>query len=307
MKINDYVVYNDVDAQYLDLLEEVKENGIKKDDRTGVGTISSFGYFLKFDLSKGFPILTTKKVNFDIVKDEFIWFFIKGSTNINDLQESSRMIWKDWVDENGSLGNIYGKQARNWVSYHRYSRDTYTKLTKNINNYFEAITLENGFIKYEVDQIKRLIWLLKNDPNSRRMVLNLWNVGELPLMALPPCHYTSVFNVNDNKLNCHITLRSNDLFLGNPFNISSYALFTNLLAHCCNLEVGELALSIVDAHIYSNHIEQVDKQLSRYDKMKELPTLWLNPNKKDFFSFGLDDIKLIGYEHEGYISAPIAV
>lgn len=299
--------YNHVDEKYLDLIEEVLENGTIKDDRTKVGTISSFGHFMKFDLSKGFPILTTKKVNFDIVKDECLWFFVKGSTNINDLQEKSRIIWKDWASEDGSLGAIYGKQARQWTSYHKYSRDVYTKLTKNINNYFETLTLENGFIKYEIDQIKRLIWLLKNDPNSRRIVLNLWNVGELPLQNLPCCHYTSVFNVNQGKLNCHVTLRSNDLFLGNPFNISSYALLTNLLAHCCDLEVGELALSIVDAHIYSNHVDQVKLQLSRYDKMKGLPQLWLNPNKKDFFSFGLDDISLIGYEYEPYIKAPIAV
>lgn len=298
--------YNEVDARYLDLIEEVLAFGTTKDDRTKVGTISSFGHFMKFDLSKGFPILTTKKVNFDIIKDELRWF-ISGSTNINDLQEKSRIIWRDWADKDGSLGAIYGKQMRSWINYIPYSRDTYTKLTKGINNYFESITLENGFIKYEVDQIKRLIWLLKNDPNSRRMVLNLWNVGELPLCNLPPCHFSSVFNVNQGKLNCHVTLRSNDLFLGNPFNISSYALFTSLLAHCCDLEVGELALSIVDAHIYSNHVDQVKLQLGRIDKMKELPQLWLNPNKKDFFSFGLDDISLIGYEYEPYIKAKIAI
>lgn len=298
--------YNHVDEKYLDLIEEVLENGTTKDDRTKVGTISSFGHFMKFDLSKGFPILTTKKVNFNIVKDELRWF-ISGSTNINDLQEKSRIIWKDWASEDGSLGAIYGKQMRSWVNYIPYSRQKFNKLTSSINNYYESITLENGFIKYEVDQIKKILWLLKNNPNSRRIVLNLWNVGELYDMALEPCHYTSVFNVNQGRLNCHVTLRSNDLFLGNPFNISSYALLTNLLAHCCDLEVGELALSIVDAHIYSNHVDQVKLQLSRYDKMKELPTLYLNPNKKDFFSFGLDDISLIGYEHESYIKAPIAV
>ena len=271
---------------YHDLLRHILENGSKKGDRTGTGTISIFGYQMRFDLSDGFPLITTKKVHFKSVVYELLWF-ISGKTNISYLQENGVKIWNQWADENGDLGPVYGKQWRDW----------------------------NG---ENIDQLKNVIHQLKNNPNSRRMMVSAWNPSVLPdtsisfsenvadgKAALPPCHALFQFYVADNKLSCQLYQRSADVFLGVPFNIASYALLTEMVAQVCGLETGEFIHTFGDVHIYQNHVEQVELQLSRVPK--KLPQIKLNPEVTSIDEFNYEDIELINYEPHPRIKAPVAV
>jgi len=258
---------------YHDLLEHILATGIEKRDRTGVGTISIFGYQMRFDLRESFPLVTTKKVHFKSVVYELLWF-LKGSNNVKYLQENGVTIWDEWADENGFLGPVYGVQWRNW----------------------------NG---QGIDQIRQVIQQIKNNPDSRRHIVSAWNVAEVPNMALPPCHVLFQFYVANNELSCLMYQRSVDTFLGLPFNIASYALLTHLIAQVCNLNVGELILSLGDTHIYLNHLEQVKNQLSR--DILPPPQIQLNPNIKDIDAFEYSDITLLNYNPHPSIKAPIAV
>jgi thymidylate synthase len=284
--------------QYLDLLQDILDNGQEKNDRTGVGTISVFGRQLRFDLSKGFPAVTTKKLAWKACKSELIWF-LEGSNDERRLAEilhdtrdtgnttiwtgnAQAEYWKPKATFQGDLGRVYGVQWRNWQS----SSDG-----KTVN---------------EVDQVKNLIDGIKNDPNGRRHILSAWNVGELDQMALPPCHVMSQYYVsNDGSLSCHMYQRSVDTFLGLPFNIASYALLTHMIAHVCNLKVGELIISTGDTHIYSNHVDQVREQLERTPF--PLPALVLSPNIREIDKFTMSDILLQSYESHGTIKADMAV
>jgi thymidylate synthase len=261
---------------YLSLLKHVIEEGARKTDRTGTGTISIFGPQLRFDLSKGFPLVTTKKVHLRSIIYELLWF-LKGETNIKYLKENGVSIWDEWADENGDLGPVYGKQWRSWQDY------------------------DGGFI----DQVKILIETLKKNPDSRRMIINAWNVAELDEMALAPCHCMFQFYVADGKLSCQLYQRSADLFLGVPFNIASYALLTLMVAQCTGLKAGEFVHTFGDAHIYLNHLEQVNTQLQR--EPKELPVMKINPDKKDIFSFEFEDFQLENYTPYPGIKAPVAI
>lgn len=262
--------------QYLDLLRHIKENGVEKTDRTGVGTKSVFGYQMRFDLSKGFPLLTTKKVFLKGVIYELLWF-LKGDTNIKFLTDHNVHIWDEWADENGDLGSVYGKQWRSWET-------------------------TDG---RHIDQISDLVDLIKNHPDSRRMLVCAWNPGEVDKMALPPCHCLFQFYVANGKLSCQLYQRSADVFLGVPFNIASYALLTMMLAQVCGLQPGEFIHTFGDVHIYKNHYEQVDLQLSR--EPRELPIMNINPDVKSIFDFTYDDFWLDGYDPWPAIKAPVAV
>jgi thymidylate synthase len=272
--------------QYLDLVQHVLENGNQKGDRTGTGTKSVFGYQMRFDLSEGFPMVTTKKLHLKSIIYELLWF-LKGDTNIEYLQENGVKIWDAWADENGDLGPVYGHQWRNWNSE-------------------------------EIDQIADLIQELKTNPNSRRMLVSAWNPSVLPdtsksfaenvannKAALPPCHAFFQFYVSDRKLSCQLYQRSADIFLGVPFNIASYALFTMMIAQVCDLEVGEFIHTFGDAHIYNNHFEQLELQLSR--QPKTLPKMILNPAIKNIFDFTFEDFTLVGYEPHDAIKGSVAV
>ena len=262
--------------QYLDLLNHVLEHGDKKEDRTGTGTISVFGYQMRFDLSEKFPLLTTKKVHLKSVIHELLWF-LKGSTNIGYLKENGVSIWDEWADENGDLGPVYGSQWRSWQT-----SDGRT-----------------------IDQISNLIENIKNNPDSRRLIVSAWNVGEVDKMKLPPCHCFFQFYVANDKLSCQLYQRSADIFLGVPFNIASYALLTLMIAQVTNLAPGEFVHTLGDAHIYSNHIEQVKQQLSR--EAKNLPIMKINPHVKDIFGFKYDDFEILNYDPHPLIKAPVAV
>ena len=262
--------------QYLDLLNHVLEHGDKKEDRTGTGTISVFGYQMRFDLSEKFPLLTTKKVHLKSVIHELLWF-LKGSTNIGYLKENGVSIWDEWADENGDLGPVYGSQWRSWQT-------------------------SDGST---IDQISNLIENIKNNPDSRRLIVSAWNVGEVDKMKLPPCHCFFQFYVANDKLSCQLYQRSADIFLGVPFNIASYALLTLMIAQVTNLAPGEFVHTLGDAHIYSNHIEQVKQQLSR--EAKDLPIMKINPHIKDIFSFKYDDFEILNYDPHPLIKAPVAV
>lgn len=262
--------------QYLDLLNHVLEHGDKKEDRTGTGTISVFGYQMRFDLSEKFPLLTTKKVHLKSVIHELLWF-LKGSTNIGYLKENEVSIWDEWADENGNLGPVYGSQWRSWQT-----TDGRT-----------------------IDQISNLINTIKNNPDSRRLIVSAWNVGEIDQMKLPPCHCFFQFYVANNKLSCQLYQRSADIFLGVPFNIASYALLTLMIAQVTDLTPGEFVHTLGDAHIYSNHIEQVHQQLSR--DIKDLPIMKINPHVKDIFSFKYEDFEILNYDPHPLIKAPVAV
>ena len=262
--------------QYLDLLNHVLEHGDKKGDRTGTGTISVFGYQMRFDLSEKFPLLTTKKVHLKSVIHELLWF-LKGSTNIGYLKENEVSIWDEWADENGNLGPVYGSQWRSWQT-----TDGRT-----------------------IDQISNLINTIKNNPDSRRLIVSAWNVGEIDQMKLPPCHCFFQFYVANNKLSCQLYQRSADIFLGVPFNIASYALLTLMIAQVTDLTPGEFVHTLGDAHIYSNHIEQVHQQLSR--DVKDLPIMRINPHVKDIFSFKYEDFEILNYDPHPLIKAPVAV
>lgn len=262
--------------QYLDLLRDIKENGVKKSDRTGVGTISVFGRQIRFDLQQGFPLMTTKKLHMKSIIYELLWF-LRGDTNIKYLKDNGVTIWDEWADENGELGPIYGYQWRKWPA-------------------------PDG--RY-IDQIDNLITGLKNNPDSRRHIVCAWNVADVDKMALPPCHCLFQFYVANGKLSCHMYQRSADVFLGVPFNIASYVLLTMILAQVTDLMPGEFILTFGDVHIYLNHLEQVELQLSR--DPRPLPTMKINPNVVSIFDFKYEDFRLEGYDPYPAIKAPIAV
>jgi len=297
--------------QYHDLLQDILDNGELKDDRTGVGTYSVFGRNLRFDLRTGFPAITTKKLAWKACVGELLWF-IEGSSDERRLAELTHgdpegkvtiwtpnalaPYWKPKAKFEGDLGRVYGVQWRHWNKY------TEEKDYGEAHKGGQRLAVD----RTEVDQLAKLIEGLQQDPNGRRHILSAWNVSELDQMALPPCHVMSQFYVNKNKeLSCHMYQRSVDVYLGLPFNIASYALLTHLIAQHCTLKVGELIISTGDTHIYKNHVEQVNEQLSRSEY--PLPTLWLNPDVKDIEKFTMDDIKLIDYQSHGQLKAPMAV
>ncbi|MDR3393064.1 MAG: thymidylate synthase [Sulfuriferula sp.] len=262
--------------QYLDLMRHVQQHGTVKSDRTGTGTVSVFGYQMRFDLSEGFPLVTTKKCHLRSIIHELLWF-LQGDTNIRYLKENGVSIWDEWADENGELGPVYGKQWRSWP------------------------TPDGGHI----DQIARILHDLKHNPDSRRIIVSAWNVAELDKMALAPCHAFFQFYVADGKLSCQLYQRSADIFLGVPFNIASYALLTMMVAQVTGLKVGDFVHTLGDAHLYSNHMEQTREQLSRTPRA--LPVMRINPEVKDLFKFSFDDFELIGYDPYPPIKAPVAV
>lgn len=262
--------------QYLDLCEHVLTNGHIKGDRTGTGTISTFGYQMRFNLAEGFPMMTTKKLHLKSIIYELLWF-LNGDTNVRYLQENGVRIWNEWADESGELGPVYGHQWRSWTG-------------------------ANGDT---VDQISELIEQIKTNPNSRRLIVNAWNVAEIDKMALPPCHCMFQFYVADGRLSCQLYQRSADVFLGVPFNIASYALLTLMVAQVCDLEPGEFVHTFGDVHIYQNHLEQMKIQMAR--EPRPLPTITLNPNVKDIFSFEFDDFDLEGYDPHPHIKGEVSV
>jgi thymidylate synthase len=262
--------------QYLDLLKHILETGTEKSDRTGTGTKSVFGYQMRFNLQDGFPMVTTKKLHLRSIIYELLWF-LKGETNIKYLNDNGVSIWNEWADENGELGPVYGKQWRSW-------------------------TAADGKV---YDQISDLIAQIKTNPDSRRLIVSAWNVGDLPHMALMPCHTLFQFYVADGKLSCQLYQRSADVFLGVPFNIASYALFTMMVAQVCNLKLGDFVHSFGDVHLYNNHIEQTQLQLSRTSF--PLPQMKINPDVKDIFGFSFEDFVLEGYQSHPGIKAPVAV
>jgi thymidylate synthase len=262
--------------QYHDLLEHILQNGVKKEDRTGTGTISVFGYQMRFDLNEGFPCITTKKLHLRSIIHELLWF-LKGETNIQYLKENNVSIWDEWADEKGNLGPVYGSQWRSWPT-------------------------ADG---RHIDQIKQVIDQLKNNPDSRRIIVSAWNVGEIEKMALPPCHAFFQFYVADGKLSCQLYQRSADTFLGVPFNIASYALLTMMLAQVCDLKPGDFVHTLGDAHLYSNHLEQAKLQLTR--DFRPLPQMKINPDVKDLFDFKFEDFELVNYDPHPHIKAEVAV
>ena len=262
--------------QYLDLMRHVRDNGITKEDRTGTGTKSVFGYQMRFNLADGFPVVTTKKLHLRSIIHELLWF-LKGDTNIQYLKENNVRIWDEWADEEGNLGPVYGSQWRSWPT-------------------------ADG---RHIDQITQVIDQIKNNPDSRRLIVSAWNVGEIENMALPPCHAFFQFYVADGKLSCQLYQRSADIFLGVPFNIASYALLTMMIAQVCNLGLGDFVHTLGDAHLYSNHMEQTELQLSR--DVFPLPIMKLNPNIKDIFEFTIDDFELEGYQSHEHIKGLVAV
>lgn len=262
--------------QYHDLMQHILDHGTQKTDRTGTGTISIFGHQMRFDLTEGFPCITTKKLHLRSIIHELLWF-LQGDTNIRYLKENRVSIWDEWADKNGDLGPIYGKQWRSWPDYQG-----------------EAI-----------DQISQAIEQIKNKPDSRRIIVNAWNVAQINQMALPPCHTFFQFYVADGKLSCQLYQRSADVFLGVPFNIASYALLTMMVAQVCDLQAYEFVHTFGDAHLYLNHLEQARLQLSRTPR--PLPSMWINPEVKDIFSFKFDDFKLENYDPYPHIKAEVAI
>ncbi|MEI5907286.1 thymidylate synthase [Bacillus spongiae] len=262
--------------QYHALCETVLEKGKRKGDRTGTGTISTFGYQMRFDLQEGFPLLTTKKLHLKSIIHELLWF-LNGDTNVQYLNENGVRIWNEWADEEGNLGPVYGHQWRSWTD-------------------------RNGDT---IDQISTLIQTIKQNPNSRRLIVSAWNVGDMDKMALPPCHCLFQFYVQEGKLSCQLYQRSADVFLGVPFNIASYALLTMMVAQVCDLEPGEFVHTFGDVHIYENHLEQVKLQLTR--DTRPLPKMKINPDVKDIFSFTFEDFTLTGYDPHPHIKGVVSV
>ncbi len=262
--------------QYHDLIKRVLDEGVAKEDRTGTGTTSVFGHQMRFDLSEGFPLVTTKKLHLRSIIHELLWF-LKGDSNIAYLKENGVRIWDEWADENGDLGPVYGVQWRSWPTPDGAS----------------------------IDQITQLIHNIKNNPDSRRLIVSAWNVSEIPNMALPPCHTFFQFYVADGKLSCQLYQRSADIFLGVPFNIASYALLTMMVAQVCDLKLGDFVHTFGDAHIYSNHMEQVNLQISR--EPRALPTMKINPTVKDIFEFKFEDFELLNYDPWPHIKGAVAV
>lgn len=262
--------------QYHDLMKRVLAEGVHKEDRTGTGTLSVFGHQMRFNLAEGFPLVTTKKCHMKSIIHELLWF-LKGDSNIQYLKDNGVSIWNEWADENGSLGPVYGVQWRSWKT-----ADGRT-----------------------VDQISNLIEMIKKNPDSRRLIVNAWNVADVDKMALPPCHTMFQFYVANNKLSCQLYQRSADIFLGVPFNIASYALLTMMVAQVCNLELGDFVHTFGDAHLYTNHLEQTKLQLER--QPYALPQLKINPDVKDIFAFKYEDFELVNYQAHPHIKAPVAV
>lgn len=262
--------------QYHELMQHVLDQGVEKHDRTGTGTISVFGYQMRFNLEEGFPMVTTKKLHLRSIIHELIWF-LKGETNIQYLKENGVSIWDEWADEQGNLGPVYGSQWRSW----------------------------RGADGNTVDQITQVIEQIKKNPDSRRLIVSAWNVAEIEKMALPPCHAFFQFYVANGKLSCQLYQRSADIFLGVPFNIASYALLTMMVAQVCGLGYGDFVHTLGDAHLYSNHLEQTKLQLSR--ELRPLPTIKINPEIKSIFDFKFEDFELVGYDPHPHIKAPVAV
>jgi len=262
--------------QYLDFMRHVRDHGHRKDDRTGTGTLSVFGYQMRFGLGAGFPLLTTKKVHTKSIIHELLWF-LAGDTNVRYLRDNGVTIWDEWADANGDLGPVYGHQWRSWPAP------------------------DGGTI----DQLSDVVTQIRRNPDSRRLIVSAWNVGDIPRMKLPPCHAFFQFYVADGKLSCQLYQRSADIFLGVPFNIASYALLTLMLAQVCGYQPGDFVHTLGDAHLYSNHLEQTKLQLSR--EPSALPTMRLNPAVKDLFAFRFEDFTLEGYDPHPHISAPVAV
>ncbi|MGB5442238.1 MAG: thymidylate synthase [Gammaproteobacteria bacterium] len=262
--------------QYLDLMRHVRDHGNRKEDRTGTGTLSVFGYQMRFDLAQGFPLVTTKKIHLRSILHELLWF-LKGDTNIRYLHENKVTIWDEWADEQGDLGPVYGYQWRSWPA-------------------------ANG---RKIDQISQVIHQIRNSPDSRRIIVSAWNVADIENMALPPCHAFFQFYVADGRLSCQLYQRSADIFLGVPFNIASYALLLMMMAQVTGLQAGDFVHTFGDAHLYMNHLEQADLQLSRTPHA--LPVIRLNPDIKDLFAFGFGDFELANYEPHPHIKAPVAV
>ncbi|TXG82148.1 MAG: thymidylate synthase [Sphingomonadales bacterium] len=262
--------------QYLDLLRTVRDQGIRQDDRTGVGTLSIFGYQMRFDLQQGFPMVTTKRLHWKSIAHELLWF-LSGDTNVGYLQRHGVSIWDEWADANGELGPVYGRQWRAWAT-------------------------PDG---RHIDQIAQVLQQIRETPASRRMIVSAWNPADVPYMALPPCHCLFQFHVADGRLSCQLYQRSADVFLGVPFNIASYALLTHMIAQVCGLTPGDFVHSFGDAHLYLNHLEQADEQLARAPR--PLPTLRLNPDVADLFAFAFEDLELVGYDPHPAIKAPVAV
>lgn len=262
--------------QYLELLQHVLDNGLRKEDRTGTGTISTFGYQMRFNLEEGFPLLTTKKLHLKSIIHELLWF-LAGDTNVKYLQENGVRIWNEWADENGDLGHIYGYQWRSWPDY-------------------------NGG---HIDQIQEAVDTIKNNPDSRRIIVNAWNVADLPAMNLPPCHAFFQFYVSDGRLSLQLYQRSADIFLGVPFNIASYALLLQMMAQVTGLRAGDFVHTLGDAHIYTNHLEQVHEQLSR--EPRQLPRMVINPDVKSIFDFKYSDFQLTDYDPHPHIAGVVAV
>ena len=263
-------------VQYHQLMRYVVEHGTKKSDRTGTGTLSVFGYQMRFDLAGGFPLLTTKKLHTKSIIHELLWF-LKGETNTRYLKENGVTIWDEWADDNGNLGPVYGSQWRSWPT-------------------------PDG---KHIDQISQVIEMIKKNPDSRRLIVSAWNVGEIPQMKLPPCHAFFQFYVGEGKLSCQLYQRSADIFLGVPFNIASYALLTMMVAQVCDLKLGDFVHTLGDAHLYSNHIEQTELQLSR--ECRKLPAMKINPGVKNIFDFKFEDFTLEGYDPHPHIKAKVAV
>ncbi len=262
--------------QYLELMRHVRETGARKEDRTGTGTLSVFGHRMRFDLGEGFPLVTTKKCHLKSIIHELLWF-LSGDTNVKYLQDNGVRIWNEWADEEGNLGPVYGYQWRSWPA-------------------------AGG---RHIDQISQVIEQIRNTPDSRRIIVSAWNVGELDNMALPPCHMMFQFYVADGRLSCQLYQRSADIFLGVPFNIASYALLTMMIAQVCDLAPGDFVHTLGDAHLYTNHLEQADQQLSR--KPYPLPVMKINPGVKSIFDFKYEDFELVGYEAHPHIKAVVAV
>jgi thymidylate synthase len=262
--------------QYLDLMKRVLNEGVTKEDRTGTGTKSVFGHQMRFDLNEGFPCITTKKLHLRSIIHELLWF-LKGDTNTKYLKENKVRIWDEWADEDGNLGPVYGSQWRNWPT-------------------------PDG---KHIDQITQVVDQLKNNPDSRRIIVSAWNVGEIENMALPPCHAFFQFYVAEGKLSCQLYQRSADIFLGVPFNMASYALLTMMMAQVCDLQLGDFVHTLGDAHLYSNHLEQTNLQISR--ELRSLPTMKLNPEVKDIFGFNIDDFTLENYDPHPHIKGEVAV
>lgn len=262
--------------QYLDLMQHVLDNGVKKEDRTGTGTFSVFGYQMRFNLEDGFPLVTTKKLHLRSIVHELLWF-LKGDTNIKYLKENKVSIWDEWADENGELGPVYGQQWRSWPT-------------------------AGGEV---IDQITNVVHQIKSNPDSRRLIVSAWNVSEIQNMALPPCHTFFQFYVAEGKLSCQLYQRSADIFLGVPFNIASYALLTMMMAQVCDLRPGEFVHTFGDAHLYSNHIEQTNLQLSR--EPRALPKMEINSEVKSIFDFKYEDFELVGYDPHPHIKGKVAV